>query len=1749
MSKNYRLRTTPGIDKNIRIKVDQDFDFIEILSLKLKQSDVYTRFCADYGVVAGRVIANGGYGVPNVTVSVFVPLSIEDSEDPVISTLYPYKTLTDKNEEGYRYNLLPYVQEYGGHNPTGTFPDREDVVSDSTVLEVYEKYYKYTVRTNDSGDFMIVGVPLGQQIVVMDMDVSNIGCFSLRPSDLIRMGMGSEGQFEGSSFKSSPDLDSLPQIVNEKKEVEVTSFWGDDELCNIGITRVDFDLRDLGIQIEPQAIFMGSMFSTTDEDALQTNCKPKFDTGNLCDLVTAPGTILAIRQTIYTDAGGYPILEQYKLPEGGNIIDSDGTWLIEMPMNLDYITTNEFGEQVISNDPKVGIPTKAKYRFKIQYQNEGFAASTQRADYLVPNIREYGWNSTISANGPADDTLQRQSYAFSLDWTDYGDTGTTIGQKMIADAINCEDKFFEFNYNRVYTVSSFIDRWKWGFNRSRHLGIKEITNRECSTTTNRMPVNDGVRNFDLIFFLANIVITLFSLLAVVLIPLLHLIAKFWPVARWALSIGVPLFLGYLTVNFTLAAIAAFPAIGLMILSAGTALIFGLATAFYILKVSPLINATSNLRGITLPSMTYPDCEACSCDPQSLNVEEIVGDGTNGNLTVISVRNNQIYTRKNSSFLSDLNSNNFWANTPNEENCSAGGDDNNDCSDSPAFCNLRTEAFNGGALLERQKYTLNSYGIKYSLAGYPNGTVQGTPINRLFFPQGRIFFQTGITYSQRINLANIRQRYFDTQTPSIQNIITTTIENDGYTSQPFTDNVMVLLCDTGTIDSLPSGSLLTFTNPDNVDDKNKDGYNVSGVTENQFGGKGITGTSQTATTVTLTYIKSDSSVGTANLYLTGSTTQREYKFKGGLEYFQVITGMTALKAAQLVNGSVPSGQYPFNFIGTFFTRATTWIYYRQSCGGEPTVKSLINPLTINGNSWENLNVLILVRGVDPFSEKQVIKYDLSKLFGYANNSQTVKGKFYLNIPIQPNSGGPGADWWINAKTPESHEVDFPFDSGLSTLYHKPFNFRPDPNLFSAFTTTSIKYYSALDKKRILYTPYKVYSTDDYDLSNCLVVANNNFGGLYIDNGLTDWSFYGTQQTYKMQVRNAQNQDEQVFQGNVEGGSFLYTNINFVNNNGDYIADMDFLNEQTVTNYVNSASGANNGGSNGFGNGHRKPRLFAPAYFKETPNLSKTMTFDTNVDNARIIIRSDRLPTSDTTQTNGNNGYALYQNDNFTIYRILDSGDVVQLGGIQTDYTGNSDDYAEDAISGTTSVLSTFSCEGMVPLPCYSGSGDNFGVKSPCPENENPTRITKGCYKLIQEPYLNNGAILRDYNNFFEWKSRFRLLFGACRGVISHVFQNNWVNGTLYSYAFKKKTIFDAQNNPKKYVFCGSKDFDLVPGRQNQGPIYLDDQTNTFYYRSTPYVLQQNGTNVIGYFIGQEPKYNGNHIKNIYGKGVNQRNLHFPTTIMDLGPRDQFAKEICLNPQLENYLVETIQSTSFNDTSDLLLLFIVSRLVNTGFWELALSRGDASINQLFSRSDDRIDGDVAQMFSINSEYGIIPFNEQFYGNDDIVLGTPNEIFYGVLFSAITQNRVALTPGFATFGNIQQLVGYPKTQVVPMYNWEIRNDQGQATTTPSTIFGTEKNDWLTDIPLNTNQMYSVPYQNMSFTGADYFKATNGPSTGYIFNYNNLGERDYVWSNPSNQNKPNFVVGAPYHFYFGLGKGKTALNRFITKYIIGTE
>jgi len=309
MGNSYRIRTEPGSDQIINVQIDQEFDFLEILSLKIQSDDIYTRNCADYGVVVGRVTANGGFGLPNVRVSVFVPIAQEDQNNEIVSVLYPYKSPTDKNEDGYRYNLLPYEKSYSSHVPTGTFPSRSDALANPTVIQVYDKYYKYTVKTNDSGDYMIMGVPLGNQTVVMDADLSDIGEFSLTPQDLIRMGLATENQFNGNGFKASPDLNSLPQIINLQANIDVSPLFGQPEVCQIAINRVDFDLRDdANIDIQPTAVFMGSVVSATDSRVLRKNCRPATEAGNLCDLVSGPGEILCIRQTVGQDSTGKPVL-------------------------------------------------------------------------------------------------------------------------------------------------------------------------------------------------------------------------------------------------------------------------------------------------------------------------------------------------------------------------------------------------------------------------------------------------------------------------------------------------------------------------------------------------------------------------------------------------------------------------------------------------------------------------------------------------------------------------------------------------------------------------------------------------------------------------------------------------------------------------------------------------------------------------------------------------------------------------------------------------------------------------------------------------------------------------------------------------------------------------------------------------------------------------------------------------------------------------------------------------------------------------------------------------------------------------------------------------------------------------------------------------------------------------------------------------------------------------------------------------
>ena len=1675
MQNSYRIRTEIGQDKVVNFQLDQNIEFLEILSFKIRQSDVYTLDCANYGVVAGRITANNGFGISNARVSIFIPLSEEDENNELITSIYPYKSINDKNEDGYRYNLLPYEPSYPGHIATGTFPSLNDVMFDGQAIEVYEKYYKYTVKTNSSGDYMIFGVPVGSYTILMDLDLSDIGDFPLTPQDLIRMGRATEAQFKGNSFQKSSDLNSLPQIVSLSKGITISPLWGNPETCDSTINRVDFDLRDdANIDIQPTSIFIGSIFGTSNIDSVRINCQVKESMGNLCQLETGPGQILAIRQTKNLDANGLPILEQYELGNNGRVIDGDGAWVVELPMNLDYVITDENGNQVITNDEKIGIPTKGKYRFKVKWQDVDNSTDTSRkAHFLVPNIKEYGWNA-LGTNDPIYSNIANTkkelagSYYFGLDWDGYTNKDA---------AIICEDTFYEFEYNKVYTVAGLVDQYQGGESQGKFIGIKEISDRSCEQNVNKYPVNDGVKNFDLLYFLFSVVVQLFQYLYIPLIFGYHLIAFLWNYLAIVVIPTIITLAGFQVANY-IADVKRAYTITMALFSAGviptlpTFASFLLAqniidNAKAVLLSAFVIYLTINfgklikrkIKKIHLPNITYPNCEFCDCEMGEVDVDIEGQSNNNGQLTKLS---------DSSFYFSNLLNTFNWTQF---KDISGIVDDTKYEEDKPIILQMIAQVIAGKS---------ESNGTKL---GESDKKMPRSDENKLSRIDKKIsMYSETLPIGERINYYNLRETYF-----SGTNKIKVSFANDMNTNkfQYHFDNTIVVLSDI----EIETGNLLTFVSRELSKDNN---FRVSGTTTDGDVVFGVPGTSKISTSNSNIQVK----------YATAQDTELELTYTlptiedipntsyyaSDIEYYQVITGLTYSSYINLSNK---------NNIGYLPSILSSPTLIRVKDGSFLGIGNYGKELIINNpiqyfDGIENKYVLILQRGVDPYSPKYSNQYGLGKIFGYTNEDDiTLTIKSRLNIPIQKLN---------NFQNP----TNYPYNLTVQTLTNQndvlfdSYVFQPGDK-FEPYSTDSLAYYSGIFSEK--------------NISFGFSVAGVLVGKLitYINKWI--------------------------------GAQPFLAEDNFFIVNGKRAGGADFP-DKTPNNLLDSKYNRStldfNGGTYMFGRGNVKPKnkigekdyMFYYSYSSHILFKEKKLNHSNK---NKIILRTDRLPTSDGLDGSSwlSNGIgALQQNNNFNIYSYSDT----VLGESNPIYNNSN---FEQTITGidlsklpnSDSVLESFGvCPNLKPLECYvNGPNGELLISDNCKSKKRQDVFIKnGCYELVRRPILD---LVNDYKSFREWIIRLKLNYGLCQGIASETFVNNWVNGSLFMFSFRANT---SKTNPE---YC--KDL-----------VYYDKDTNNFYYRSSPY------DNTKFKFVG-----NNNNTKDSESR-LNNYNLMYPTTIVNLGVKNR--QEASFNDFSNyGYVVNSINTTSQYDNSDLINLFVISRILDSNFLK-NLINGNSVINSFFSRTGYKIDGDLAQLLSINSEFGVVKFSPELYefkeDNSPTIIFSENSVngknknYIGVFYSSSQsdlQLKDHITPGRVNFrqGDTNTLVieNYGnKSQDVPFYSWNLDK-------TSRTIFGTEKNNWGTAQTDIKNKRYQSlerikpnnPSSIKNYTTTDYFS-----DSSYDLSYNNdrgyiFAQKDGKYNKDDNNFTKSFIVGAPFHFYFGIKKGFSAMDKFKTKYL----
>lgn len=454
-NKTYRIKANIGENHvDIDTNLVQDVGIFEFLSLKIDSENLYRMHTANYGCVAGRVLANNAIGVPNAKISIFIEATPETNSDAVLSYLYPYTSVNDVDSKNIRYNLLPEEQLFTCHRNVGTFPSKRLVLDDNNVFEVFDKYYKFTTTTNSAGDYMIFGVPVGNQMLHMDVDLSDIGdLLSQRPRDFLYKGYN-VNQFENAGmFKKDTNLNSLVQIFTQDESVNVHPFWGEvDEMGEVDSTGVRITRKDINLnyKFEPTCVFMGSLITDEKSNGFTKRCVPTERMGKMDRLTTGEGTIEMIRKTPDGSVEEFSIM-------GNQLIDGNGVWCYQIPMNLDYVMTDEYGNIVPTNDPEKGLPTRAKVRFR-------FSLNDFASDYENNHL-----SKLLVPNNPQKIEDMNDTYVFGTKTPD--------------------DEFRDLFWNKVYSVKSYIPRiQKSNSNKEKRFsGIKAVN---VNVGNNPIPYNN-----------------------------------------------------------------------------------------------------------------------------------------------------------------------------------------------------------------------------------------------------------------------------------------------------------------------------------------------------------------------------------------------------------------------------------------------------------------------------------------------------------------------------------------------------------------------------------------------------------------------------------------------------------------------------------------------------------------------------------------------------------------------------------------------------------------------------------------------------------------------------------------------------------------------------------------------------------------------------------------------------------------------------------------------------------------------------------------------------------------------------------------------------------------------------------------------------------------------------------------------------------------------------------------------------------
>jgi hypothetical protein len=312
-------------DFYVDLKLERSYNSLDTLKIYNNLVNSFPNQESPTGVVFGRLTAiqkikneNGeNLRIPlqNVPLGVFNP-----------SDEYPQIFSTDDNGDRLTLNIKESTIPSEYFDTISYSTDYNSYLKSAESFSAVPAQYKYITKTNENGEFILYDIPVGQQVVVFEVDLFKQGL----TKDEIAL------NFFPFPTTEQPNIDTIPSFAYKQFPIDVVPAWGRGQTGYTSLDiNINLDLRKWTTYIIPPVTISAQKLNLTTAQNPNTNLKVDIRDMTAPGFIKKPIEIVQIADDLDRDSGAqYLWFNEFSQKKKSIQFNNFGCSVFKLPGNI-----------------------------------------------------------------------------------------------------------------------------------------------------------------------------------------------------------------------------------------------------------------------------------------------------------------------------------------------------------------------------------------------------------------------------------------------------------------------------------------------------------------------------------------------------------------------------------------------------------------------------------------------------------------------------------------------------------------------------------------------------------------------------------------------------------------------------------------------------------------------------------------------------------------------------------------------------------------------------------------------------------------------------------------------------------------------------------------------------------------------------------------------------------------------------------------------------------------------------------------------------------------------------------------------------------------------------------------------------------------------------------------------------------------------------------------------------------------------